>query len=102
MEKGEPMEKSEAELRVERAEAELEAAKAALKEDRKIQDVVNKLEQAAREYVETVTKLIGESPDPVSVYNRANKKMAELADMENVLKDRYPKVYNDIVLFRSK
>ena len=96
------MEKTEAELRVERAEAELEAAKAALKEDRKIQDVVNKLEQVAREYVETVVELIGESPDPVAVYNRSNKKMAEIADMENVLKDKYPKVYDDIVLSRSK
>jgi len=89
--------KSEAELRVERAEAELEAAKAALKADRKIQDVVNKLEQVTREYVETVTELIGESPDPVAVYNRANKKMAEMTDMENVLKDKYPKVYEEIV-----
>ncbi len=93
-------EKTEAELRVEKAEAELEAAKAALKEDRKIQDVVDKLQVKAKSFVTEVVTLIGESPDPVEVYKRIDKVFAKAVDMEEDLKDRYPEVYDAIAAAR--
>ena len=94
-------EKTAAELRVEKAEAELEAAKADLKKDRKIQEVVDKLVDATKTFVEEATTLIGESPDPVEVHRRANKVLSDVADMEEALKVRYPEVYDAIVASRK-
>ena len=93
--------KSEAELRVEKAEAELEAAKAALKEDRKIQDVVDKLQTMAESFVKEVVTLIGESSNPAEVYKRIDKAFAKVVDMEEALKVQYPKVYDAIAAARQ-